>query len=495
MKVILLAGFLFLFLSMKAQDTPRTDSASYSIDSSKRNVSYDTLKYDSTHDMYGDLLNDDPQYNPRYKWYIPATRVIMTNVFNWATAKYIFHYDWPATSISDWKNNLKKGWEWDSDKFGVNFIGHPHSGNYYFNVGRSNGYTFWGSLPFAIEGSLTWEYFGENTRPSINDFINTPISGMFLGEIIYRISSNILDDRTRGAERVWREIFAGIINPPRALNRLTQGKMFRVTSKEVYQKEPLNITFFAGVHKVNNKIGKNNLFGTGTNNAIVHLQLDYGDPFETRHRKPFDLFRLRIELGYGADVHVLDNVNGYGILFGKNFKPSRLLGGVFQHFDYWRNNIFEVGSLGYGGGLISRIPVKRHSNIYSSIHLAVVPLAGNNTQFGPDTSEFRHYNFGGGMEAKMEETFNLNNWATLGFTGFYYWIHTYNGLPGNSLVGILKPVITVKLYKNLRIGFEQLIYHNDRFLNDIPTLHLTRTEQKLFLQLYFEDPQRRGKYN
>ena len=123
-----------------------------------------------------------------------------------------------------------------------------------------------------------------------------------------------------------------------------------------------------------------------------------------------------------------------------------------------------------------------------------VPLAGNNTQFGPDTSQFRHYNFGGGAEAKMEETFNLNNWATLGFTGFFYWIHTYNGLPGNSLVGILKPAITIKLYKNLRIGFEHLIYHNDRFLGEVPTLHLTRTEQKLFLQLFLEDPQRRGKY-
>ena len=419
----------------------------------------------------------------------------MANVLDWASAKYVFKYDWPATSISDWKRNLREGWEWDADKFGTNFIGHPHSGNYYFNVGRSNGYSFWGSLPFAIEGSLTWEYFGENTRPSINDFINTPISGMFLGEVAYRISSNILDDRTRGAERVWREILAGIINPTRALNRLTQGKMFRVVSSEVYQKEPLNVTFFAGVHKVNNKVGRDNLFGTGTNNAIVHLQLDYGDPFETRHRKPFDLFRLRVELGYGADVHLIDNVNGYGLLFGKNIKENRLLGGVFQHFDYWRNNIFEVGSLGYGGGLISKIHLKRHSNIYSSIHVAIVPLAGNNTQFGPDTSEFRHYNFGGGMEGKMEETLNLNNWATLGFTAFYYWIHTYNGLPGNSLVGILKPVITVRLYKNLRIGFEHLLYHNDRFLNNVATLHLTRTEQKLFLQLFLEDPRRRGKYH
>lgn len=494
MKIIFLTLFLLANQIIEAQQITRADSTSFIADSSKKNIPADTLKKGMGYNKYGDLLNDDPEYNPRNKWYIPATRVITTNIFNWATAKYVFNYDWPASSISDWKNNIKNGWEWDSDKFGINFIGHPHSGNYYFNIARSNGYSFWGSLPFAIEGSLTWEYLGENTRPSINDVINTPISGMFLGEIIYRISSNILDDRTRGRERVWREIFAALIDPPRGLNRLTQGKMFRVTPKEVYQKEPLNVTFFAGIHKVNNKVGKDNLFGTGSNNAIVHIQFDYGDPFETRDRKAFDLFRLRIELGYGSDVHIIDNVNGYGILFGKNVKPNRLLVGGFQHFDYWRNNIFEVGALGYGGGLISRIPVRHHSNIYSAIHLAIVPLAGNNTRFGPDTSEFRHYNFGGGMEAKMEETFNLNDWATLGFTGFYYWIHTYNGLPGNSLVGILKPVITVKLYKNLRIGFEDLIYHNDRFLNNVANLHLTRTEQKLFLQLFFEDHNRRGKY-
>jgi Domain of unknown function (DUF3943) len=494
MKTIYLLVFLLWIGALKAQIT-REDSTSFIIDSTKRQVSIDTPGYYSTHNAYGDLLNDDPTYNRKYKWYIPASRVIAVDLFSWATAKYFFKYDWPASSVSDWKRNFKQGWEWDTDKFGVNFIGHPHSGSYYFNVARSNGYSFWGSLPFAVEGSLIWEYLGENTRPSLNDVINTPLSGMFLGEVFYRISSNILDDRTRGMERVWREILAGIVNPTRALNRLTQGKAFRVLPNEVYQKEPLNVTFFVGVHKVNDKVGKDNLFGTGSSNAIMHLQLDYGDPFETRHRKPFDLFRLRIELGYGADVHVLDNVNGYGILFGKNIKANRLLAGGFQHFDYWRNNIFEIGTFGYGGGLISRIPVKRHSNIYSAIHLGVVPLAGNNTQYGPDSSAVRRYNFGGGLQGKIEETFNLNDWATLGFTGFYYWIHTYNGLPGNSLVGIFKPVATVKLFKNMRIGFEQLIYQNHRFFKEEPSLHLTRTEQKLFLQFYFEDPQRRGKYH
>ena len=492
---------LILSLSELLASAQNKDSipASQSVDSTRvaEAVVSTSPMVDSSilYNKYGDLLNDDPVYNPRKPVFITAVRVLSTDVFNWAVARYVYKFDWAKVSPSDWKNSFKKGPEWDSDGFGINFIGHPHTGSFYFNVARTNGYSFWQSLPFAIQGSLTWEYFGENTRPSYNDLINTPISGMFLGEIFYRLSSNVLDDRTRGAQRVFREILAGIINPTRALNRLTQGKMFRVTNKEVYQKEPLNITLSGGFHVVNDKVGSDNKFGTGSSNAMLNVQLDYGDPFETVRRKPFDLFRLRVELSYGSDRNLLDHVNGYGLLAGKSIKRERLLAGIFQHYDYWRNSIFQVASLGFGGGLIARIPVAKHSNIYSAVHVAIVPLAGNNTEFGPDTSEFRKYNFGGGMQAKLEETFNLNKWATLGLTGFYYFIHTYNGLPGNSLVGILKPSITVKLFKNLSIGMEHHIYRNDRFLNNKPDLHITRTEQKLFLQLFLEDAKRYGRYH
>ena len=96
-----------------------------------------------------------------------------------------------------------------------------------------------------------WEYFGENSGPSYNDIINTPVNGAFLGEILYRLSSNILDDRTRGFQRVSREVAAGFINPIRGLNRLIQGKSFRVTNKEVYQKEPLNVSLYGGLHIIN----------------------------------------------------------------------------------------------------------------------------------------------------------------------------------------------------------------------------------------------------
>lgn len=139
------------------------------------------------------------------------------------------------------------------------------------------------------------------------------------------------------------------------------------------------------------------------------------------------------------------------------------------------------------------------SNFYSNLHLAVVPLAGNNTHYGPDTSEYRFYNFGGGLEGKLEATLNLFNRLSLGFTGFYYWIHTYDGVPGNSLVGILKPAVALRLFKNVSIGFEHHVYHNDRYLSSLfnksPDLHLTRTEQKLYLQFFFQNGQRIGNYH
>ncbi|MEO7139694.1 MAG: DUF3943 domain-containing protein [Ferruginibacter sp.] len=480
---------MLLLFSVQAANAQKNDSLIIkNKDSIVNNIPDTTV---SVSPKYATLVKDDPDYNKRYSVGLTAGRVLMTNITNWAIARYIYKFDWAYISTTTWKNNLKNGWEWDTDGFGINFIGHPHTGNYYFNVARSNGYNFWQSLPFTAGGSLAWELFGENSKPSYNDIINTPLSGMFLGEVLYRISSNVLNDQTRGRERVLREILAGIINPPRALNRLTQGKMWRITPKEVYQKEPLNITLNLGAHRINN----GNDFGSGSTNAIAHIQIDYGDPFENRKRRPFDVFRFRTELSYGKERKILENVTGYGILFGNIIRKDRLLAGMFQHFDYWNNNVFEIGALAYGAGLIDKLPLTDRSNIYSNIQLAVVPLAGNNTRYGPDTSSVRNYNFGGGLETKIEERINLNDWASIGFNVYYFWIHTYKGIPGNSLVGIIRPSINFKLYKNLRVGFEHHIYQNDRYWKGEKNFHATRTEQKLFLQFFFENKKRGDNYH
>ena len=433
---------------------------------------------------YGDLMHDDPLYNRKYSIALVLARVTSSNVFGWAYSKYVMKEEWAEVSIKTWKNNLKYGWEWDTDNFATNFIIHPRAGSDYFNVARSNGYSFWASYPFALIGSAQWEWFGENTRASKNDLVTTTISGAFLGEILYRVSSNILDDGKRGRSRFWREAVAGVVNPTRALNRLTQGKMHRITPYDVYQQEPLNVTLSVGAHRVND----NNRFGTGSTNAILNLQFDYGNPFEVRKRKAFDLFRFRLESRYGDDKRLIDNVLGYGLLFGKNIVKGNnaMLAGIFQHFDYWNNKVFELGSLGFGPGIISRLKLGRSSNLYSGLHVAGVPLAGNGTRVGPDSSEVRDYPFGGGWEARIEERLNIGKWLSIGFNGYYYWIHNYEGSEGKSHIGILKPLITLRIVNNMSIGVEHHVYYDDRFLDKINEQHLRRTEQKIFLQFFLK---------
>jgi len=123
---------------------------------------------------YGDLLEDDTAYNKRYHFWIPVSEVLGTLSLTVAVDRYLLNADYARIGPATWKYNIEKEWEWDTDRFGVNFIGHPYSGTLSFNAARSNGYNFYHSFAFAVGGSLLWEYFGENTRPSYNDIIYTP---------------------------------------------------------------------------------------------------------------------------------------------------------------------------------------------------------------------------------------------------------------------------------------------------------------------------------
>jgi hypothetical protein len=444
---------------------------------------------------YGDLLEDDTAYNKRYPFWIPTAEVFGALTLTWAIDRYMLNADYARTGFQTWKYNIVQGWEWDNDRFGVNFIGHPYSGTLTFNAGRSNGYNFYQSFGMSVAGSLLWEYFGENTRPSYNDIIYTPVNGAFLGEILYRLSSNILDDRTRGANRVFREIAAGLIDPMRGFNRLIQGKSFRHTNKEVYEKEPLNISIYAGFRQVNDN--PYDLFGPGANSEMLNLQFDYGNPFELRTRKPYDFFKLRVDLNFGVGRKYLDNILGYGILAGKNYQVGKLalLLGAYQYYDYWDNTKFELGTIGFGGGVISKYPLSKTSNLYTSIHLALVPFGGNSTKFVIDTTQVRDYNFVGGLESKFESTFNLGKYATATLRYYFYWMRSYVGGNSNNYIHIIKPRITVKLYKVLSIGAEAQIYYNDLYVRGLTPVHSIQTEQKVFLLIFLEDPQRRGQYN
>ena len=101
----------------------------------------------------------------------PFVNILGVDVFIWSLDRFVLNESFSHIGPATWKYNLRKGWQWDDDRFGVNFVAHPYSGSLYFNAARSQGYNYVQSLPYTAAGSLMWEYFGENTRPSYNDII------------------------------------------------------------------------------------------------------------------------------------------------------------------------------------------------------------------------------------------------------------------------------------------------------------------------------------
>jgi hypothetical protein len=332
---------------------------------------------------------------------------------------------------------------------------------------------------------VIWEYFCENTLPSLNDLINTPISGSLFGEMEYRLSSNILNEKKTGTERVIREVGAALVNPMRGFNRLIKGETSRVSSKDIYQKEPLNITVSAGGRWANN----GSSFGTGPGNATLDMILDYGDPFEYRSRNPYDQFRLWGNLYFGAGDKVLDNIVGYGILYGENYQCKNLevLAGIFQHYDYWNTSTFELSTLAFSGGVLTKLPLGKNKTLLTNFHLGVVPMAANDSFAGPTGTDVRDYNYGDGVQTELESTFKAGR-LSLVFVGYYYWVHNYAGVKGDSYIGILKPRISFAINECLSVGFEYMLYNCNKYLDAFPQVHDTRTEQKLYVSYFFEDP-------
>jgi hypothetical protein len=463
------------------------------------------LVKDSTAHIYNQfrgLLNDDPIYNKRHPWWQPALGVVAQNVLLNLIDHYILNLSWSVVGFNSWKNTVNPffwtdRWKWDEDRFGNNFLLHPLTGAAYFNWARSTGFNFYESMPFVFGGSLMWKMFGENAgsydpvnhpelngKPEREDIINTTILGIFGGEVTYRLSSNILDDRTTGSERFWRELCAGLIDPARFANRLLQGKLNTVTTDEVYQKEPLDVVLSPGIQVQGTNIARFNF----------NADFDYGDPFEKRDRKPFDYFILRADATIGEGRKLVDNIIGEGVLYGKNITTGKteILAGAFMHYDYWDSYNFELATMAFSAGVVTKEVIAPNTNLYANFHLGIVPFAGNSREYGPDTSQIRDYYFSMGAEAKAEVTVNYKGFISGTILGYYYWLNNVErplivGRPENDYITILKPRIEFHLINNVGIGLEHLIYLDSRVLSDNSVLQTSKSQDKIFVLIYLAD--------
>lgn len=289
-------------------------------------------------------------------------------------------------TLKSLRRNLTHGFVWDNDHLITNTFAHPYHGSLYFNNARSSGYNFWQSGAFALGGSLMWEYLMESEYPSINDFVSTGIGGAAVGEVLYRSSDAVIDNRTWGLERVAREAAALVIDPMRGFNRIVTGEMWRrsATSGKVFGVPDIGVQFALGPKALMYSHHWNDIKA----GMALRMDLEYGNRFDVRDAKPYDYFTMRAEMNLVGSQPTLSQVNIKGRLLGRELlekKDTYVSLGLYQHFDYYDSDtIHELNRVPYklgipaslGAGVLVRDVDRRGWIFDAGLHANAVVLGG-----------------------------------------------------------------------------------------------------------------------
>ncbi|MFT5233236.1 MAG: hypothetical protein ACI9UQ_001268 [Candidatus Krumholzibacteriia bacterium] len=392
-----------------------------------------------------------------------AAEVIGLNTMIWTYDRYIREGGTnPGFRIgfNSWEENLKNGYEWDDNNFSTNQIDHPFHGSLYFNAARSNGYSFWESVPFTFVGSFTWEYFYEVHHPSMNDWIATSVGGVTLGEVQNRLSATIRDNTARGSSRTWREIGALFVNPMGGLNRIIDGDWNRVYENPTdrYPNSYRSTMNFGARKRADEHLFASN----DTTGAFVEFDFDFGDPFYGDMEKPFDHFDFGLQLNF-KDEKLIGRAQINGMLGGTVISESdditHIIGG-FLHYDYVNNSNVKYGAQSVGAGLLSRYKTSHGLEIKTELHTNVILVGASLSDY--ETFTGREYDYGPGFSAEFAAEFGANGWHFLRFSHEQMFIHTVNGTDADHFLGITTAALTVPISSTYGAGLEYVLYTSEK---------------------------------
>lgn len=426
LRTLLTLTFCFLIFHVQSQVTDHTGSKSEKIRS-------DSL-----------LLNIKNPLND-------AGVIVATNIGVWSFDRYVLQAEYSRINFKTVRNNFKSGFVWDNDMFSTNLLIHPYHGGLYFNAARSNGKNFWQSVPFAAGGSLMWELFMENEAPSINDFMATTLGGAALGEMTFRISDMLIDDRLTGFDRFKREALLTVISPVRELNRIINGDAWKYRNIRGNSLPPTPVVFSisAGHRFIADRLYRRQDY---SNMLSYDLGLIYGNEFDKENEKPYDYFAFKLGGNFFSTQPIVSRVNVLGMLFLNEVslkKQHMHLGyGLFQHFNYYEsqsdNNhiqlypykISEAASV--GPGLLYNVSVKNKMTLSGSAYLSAILLGGSQTDHY--RYDERDYNMGSGFSSKMNLAFNFRNKFQILLSTEYYRIYSWVGFDPDVFEGGIRNV-------------------------------------------------------
>lgn len=423
--------------------------------------------------------------NPRQPLWLPILESIGLSLAIGSFNSYVMDSEFAKISFKSIEYNFERGWSTDADEILTNMFMHPFNGSMFYNFARSSGYNYWTSLGVAAIGSFQWEYFMEIEPPALNDWVMTSFGGSMLGETFYRLSNLILNESATGWKRFWLEAGAGVFNPARLFNRLVTGKTARHSNEKLYETQP-----FAGELAVGmNNIAEGTSFENDSRNLNIALEVAYGRLFYKKDYKPFDYFRFNSQFNFWGTAPGLAQFRIAGVLTAKSKKSGdgRFLYGLFSHFDYLHNNVYEIGSASFGPSIGIRTNNRSKTQFIGLLHTNLVLMGAAKSDYAAEV-EFldsaRTYNMGPGAFVKLETLLKFPFGAiTLDYS--FWWIHTWDGTKGDEQMGMLTPAVRIKIYKKLFVGYEYLFYHHVGKYDEFPDSDYRNNEQRLFLSYNF----------
>ena len=360
--------------------------------------------------------------------------------------RYALNSDFAQTTLNSLKRNFTDGMVWDNDFFITNLFAHPYHGNLYFNAARSNGLNFWESAPYALGGSLMWEFLGETEPPAINDVIATTCGGIAIGEMTHRLSRTVLDDRDRGGIRFLREAAATIINPIQGLHRIFSGDAWRVRSDHYryhdFSKIPVDMSFSVGWRY----LADNGALFRGIHAPYVNITLMYGTPVDgERHTTPYDFFDLEMNAAFGGGQPFVNTLNIVGRLWSTPILDKKDMAGefgIYQHFNYYDAKPIEDGSeltpyriseaAGFGPGFILSLPqTGAMTKLEQRIFMSGILLGGTKSDYFNVIE--RDYNMGSGFSVKSKTQIEFGKFGRFMLNAKYFRIYTWKGYEDKDL--------------------------------------------------------------
>jgi len=429
--------------------------------------------------------------------------------------RWALNSDFAQTTLRSLKRNFTDGMVWDNDFFITNMFAHPYHGNLYFNAARTNGLTFWESAPYALGGSLMWEFLGETEPPAINDVIATSCGGMAIGEMTHRLSLTILDDRDFGISRFFREAAAAIINPIQGLHRIFSGDAWRVRHDHYryhdFSKIPVDVSLSVGWRY----LADDGALFRGVHAPYINMTLTYGTSADGEHHTtPYDFFDVELNSAFGGGQPFVNTLNIVGRLWSTSILDKKDMAGefgIYQHFNYYDAEAIENGSdltpyriseaAGFGPGFILSLPqMGGLSKLEQRIFLSGILLGGTKSDYFNVIE--RDYNMGSGFSIKSKTQLDFGRFGRFILNAKYFRLYTWKGYEdkdlqayadgtadlhylnvqgdrSNAALLVVNPVIEIHLARQWSVTLSGSYFSRRTFYRYYPTVHANTFEAKI----------------